>query len=292
MALNIIYFLSKVYTSLLSILKVIIQTDFHLEKLQIHEKECIILGNGPSVNVTIEKDLKKVKQLFSICVNHFGSTDQFVIIQPKMYMLLDPLFKDSSYKLGQQLMNNILTKTTWPLIILMPQDFKKSTEILKTLSSNKNIRVYFFNYTIVNGFEHLNRYFFKKGWGMIQSQNILVCAIFQAMQLGFQKIYITGADHTWHENMRVSDVDNSLLLNDTHFYGAKDINLSTRFAPKPRVESQLAVQFLSLYKVFLGHQKNAQIAKEAGVKIINISEHSNIDVYERGSLKKEYEEKG
>lgn len=285
MVLNFIYFLSKVYTSFLSILKVLIQTDFKLEKLHLSESECIILGNGPSVNDTLVKDLGKVQQMFSICVNHFASTNQYEIIQPKMYMLLDPLFKDSNYELGQKLLDNILNKTIWPLIVFMPQDFKKSPEMLSKLRTNKNIQVYFFNYTIVNGFENLDRYFFNKGWGMIQSQNILVCAIFQALQLGFQKIYITGADHTWHENMRVSDVDNSLLLNDTHFYGAKDINLSTRFAPKPRVESQLATQFLSLHKVFLGHQKNAQLARDKGVKIINISQHSNIDVYERGGFR-------
>jgi len=284
MAINFIYFLSKVYTSLLSILKVILQTDFKVEKLNLTESECIILGNGPSINETIKKDLEKVQQMFSICVNHFASTDQYVIIQPKMYILLDPLFKDPVYELGQKLMDNLLNQTTWPLIVFMPQDFKKSPKVLQQLSTNKNIRCYFFNYTIVNGFESLNQFFFKKGWGMIQSQNILVCAIFQTLQLGFKKIYITGADHTWHENMRVSDVDNALILNDTHFYGAKNINLSTRFAPKPMIESQLAIQFLSLHKVFLGHQKNAQLAKDLGVKIINVSLHSNIDVYERGGI--------
>ena len=285
MALVIINFLAKFYTSFLSILKVLFQTDFSLEKLDLKQETCLILGNGPSVNATIEKDLEKVQQMFTICVNHFGSTDPYEVIQPKMYMLLDPLFKDSTYELGQKLLENILQKTTWPLIVFMPQDFKQSTEMLQRLTSNPYIKVNFFNYTIVNGFDRLNQYFFQKGWGMIQSQNILVCAIFQALQLGFRKIYITGADHTWHENMRVSDQDNSLLLNDTHFYGAKDINLSTRFAPKPKVESQLAIQFLSLYKVFLGHQKNAQLAKDRGVKIINISQHSNIDVYERGGFK-------
>ncbi|MFM6948035.1 MAG: hypothetical protein ACKOWQ_03380 [Aquirufa sp.] len=285
MALVIINFLAKFYTSFLSIIKVLFQTDFSLEKLDLKEETCLILGNGPSVNATIEKDLEKVQQMFTICVNHFGSTDPYEVIQPKMYMLLDPLFKDSNYELGQKLIDNILQKTTWPLIVYMPQDFKHSTEMLQRLKSNPNIQVYFFNYTIVNGFERLNQYFFQKGWGMIQSQNILVCAIFQALQLGFRKIYITGADHTWHENMRVSDLDNSLLLNDTHFYGAKDINLSTRFAPKPTVESQLAVQFLSLHKVFLGHQKNAQLAKDRGIRIINVSQHSNIDVYERGGFK-------
>jgi hypothetical protein len=284
MALMIITFLAKSYASVLSILKVLFQTDFSLQRLNLEEESCLILGNGPSLNETIEKDGEKVKNMFSICVNHFGSTDKFEILQPKVYMLLDPLFKDPEYELGQQLVQRIIQKTSWPLNIYMPQDFKKSRQLIQHLTSNSNIQVFFFNYTIVDGFDFLTQFFFRKGWGMIQSQNILVCAIFQALQLGFKKIFITGADHTWHENMKVSDVDNALILNDTHFYGAKDINLSTRFAQKSTVESQLAVQFLSLYKVFLGHQKNAQFAKDQGVRIVNISNHSNIDVYERGGI--------
>lgn len=284
MALIIITFLAKSYASFLSILKVLFQTDFSLEKLHLNEETCLILGNGPSVNETIEKHLEKAKNMFTICVNHFGSTDKYEILQPKMYMLLDPLFKDPHYELGQKLIQQIIQKTSWPLIIYMPQDFKKSTQLIQHLSSNPHIQVYFFNYTIVNGFESLNQFFFHKGWGMIQSQNILVCAIFQALHIGFKNIMITGADHTWHENMKVSDIDNALILNDTHFYGVKDINLSTRFAKKSFVESQLALQFLSLHKVFLGHQKNAAIAKERGVRIVNISNHSNIDVYERGKI--------
>jgi hypothetical protein len=288
MALTIITFLAKLYASFLSILKVISQSDFSLEKLKLNEHTCLILGNGPSVNQTIEQDLEKVQNMFSICVNHFGSTSSYETLQPKMYLLLDPLFQDPNYDLGQKLIQQIGSKTQWPLIIYMPQDFKKSVQLIQQLKSNSHIQVYFFNYTIVKGFDCLNQYFFKKGWGMIQSQNVLVCAIFQALQLGFKEIYLTGADHTWHENMKVSDVDNALLLNDTHFYGAKDINLSARLAKKTTIESPLATQFLSLHKVFLGHQKNAQLAKDKGVKIINISNHSNIDVYERGDLGKSY----
>lgn len=284
MALIIITFLAKLYASFLSILKVISQSDFSLEKLKLNEHSCLILGNGPSVNQTIQQDLEKVQNTFSICVNHFGSTSSYETLQPNMYLLLDPLFTDPSYELGQKLIQQICEKTHWSLIIYMPQDFKKSNQVIQQLKSNSHIKVYFFNYTIVNGFDCLNQYFFKKGWGMIQSQNVLVCAIFQALQLGFKEIYLTGADHTWHENMKVSDVDNALLLNDTHFYGSKDINLSARIAKKSTIESPLALQFLSLYKVFLGHQKNAQFARDKGVKIINISQHSNIDVYERGGI--------
>jgi hypothetical protein len=284
MALTIISFLAKLYSSFLSILKVISQSDFSLEKLKLNEHTCLILGNGPSVNQTIEQDLEKVQNMFSICVNHFGSTSSYETLQPNMYLLLDPLFQDPNYDLGQKLIQQICSKTQWPLIIYMPQDFKKSVQIIQQFKSNSYIQVHFFNYTIVNGFDSLNQYFFKKGWGMIQSQNVLVCAIFQALQLGFKEIYLTGADHTWHENMKVSDVDNALLLNDTHFYGTKDINLTARLAKNTTIESPLALQFLSLYKVFLGHQKNAQFAQDQGVRIVNISHHSNIDVYERGYL--------
>ncbi|WP_341226534.1 hypothetical protein [uncultured Arcticibacterium sp.] len=278
-------FINKVVQSLFSILKVLLLSKLFPEKPIKESGSCLILGNGPSSKDTLKEFLPQMKEMTCICVNMFASNSEFEIIKPKYYVLLDPAFIDEKHESASKLIINIIEKTSWALTLIIPYHFRKSSYFLDRVKVNSNITIHYFNYTIVDGFLPLNHILYNLGIGMPLCQNVLVATIFQGIRMGFDDIYITGADHSWNENLRVSNEDNTLYLNDTHFYGQRKRNLSKEFGGDiGTIESQIAKQFISFYKVFKGHEILANFSKTRGIRIVNISNHSNIDVYKRGRL--------
>ena len=278
-------FITNLVNSLVALLKVVLLSTFFPAKPLKENGSCLILGNGPSAKETLEQYLPQVKQMTCICVNMFASNSEFEVIRPKYYVLLDPAFIDINHTTASKLLNDLAQKTSWALTLIVPYHFKKVAYFRELFNSNPNISLHYFNYTIADGFEPLNYALYEVGLGMPLCQNVLVATIFQSIRMGFTEIYLTGADHSWNENLRVSDEDNTLYLNDDHFYGERKRNLSTEFGGINRdKESQIAKQFLSYYKVFKGHEKLANYARKKHTKIVNISSHSNIDVYQRGKL--------
>lgn len=277
--------LTNLVQSLVSLLKVVILSKFFPTKPPTENGSCLILGNGPSAKETLSQFLPQVKKMTCVCVNLFASHSDFEEIKPKYYVLIDPAFYDPNNLLAKNLLNNLISKVSWHLILIVPYHFRKNEYFREKVNSNPNISPHYFNYIIVDGIEPLNYTLYELGLGMPLCQNVLVASIFQCVRMGFNEIYLTGADHSWHENLRVSDEDNTLYLHDAHFYGERKRNLSDEFGGNSKdKESQIAKQFISFYKVFKGHEKIANYALKKGSKIINISSHSNIDVYGRGKL--------
>lgn len=281
-----ITWIDEAFQTCLSIGKILIQSKLFLRPLPKHSGSCIILANGPSANVTLENNYEQLRKMDIFCVNLFGSTPHYEALKPVGYILLDPNLLTMNRPDLVILYNDLVAKTTWPIDLIVPISFKKSAEFLEKMQQNPNIQLRFYNYTLIKGFDFFEKLALKKGWGMFQSQNVLVAAIQLCIRMNYKKIYITGADHSWHETIRVSDEDNSLLLHDTHFYGNQQRNLSEEYKTneQTKITSELANQFQALLKIFTGHQRVANYAAHKKVELINISQHSNIDVYKRGHL--------
>lgn len=280
-------FLVQLFQSLASLLRVIVFSKFALKKPGFAWDEILIIGNGPSASQTLEENKNWIQQKVCLSVNFFALSEAYMQVKPKVYMLLDQGFLDLNYFTVRPFFEKIYQDTDWEMLLYIPIHFKRKHEWLTRLEDHPHIKLAYFNYSLIEGYPWFNHLMYGSGLGMMPAGNILICAIFQSIYLGVKKIYITGADHSWHEQLRVSDEDNALFLNDQHFYGEKNRNISAEFkSNETGISSELAKQFLSFHKVFKGHEKLALWAKVKNVEIINVSGHSNIDVYQRGSLPK------
>ena len=284
--LQIGVFFKSLFESFLSIIKVILLSKFFLKFRKPTLKKAAILGNGPSLKTTLLNDLAFIKNTDIYCVNNFASSPEFCQIQPQNYVILDPAFfvfnpENNSREDIKKTLHCLIKNTTWEMNFFASQQVKNSYFIKQIVENNKNIRINYFNYTIVQGFAWLRHRLFNLNLGMAQCQNILACALFLAIRRQYDEIYLFGADHSWHEEIRVSE-NNETEVKQVHFYDnetqvkhAKILDVNTQ------VHSDLQTIFLSLHKAFYGYHILKQYADYQAVKVLNASTKSYIDAFER-----------
>jgi hypothetical protein len=279
--LNIKSFFEQFFDSFISFLKVILFSKFIVSKKKsLQNKSCVILGNGPSLNDSMRDHADFIAKSEVFCVNLFATSEYYIKLKPNNYLLLDEAFLDPNHPRACLAIKHLVADTAWPVNLFAPFKFQKSEYFRNCLSKNPNLKPIYFNYVIFEGFDWLRFMIYKYNLGMPQCQNVLVALLLQCINLGYKNIYLLGADHTWHETLRL-DENNKLYLNDTHFYGARSIDVSERVLEN---NSYMALQFLSLHKAFKGYEVIARYAKYCGAKVYNASKRSYIDVFEKIKL--------
>jgi hypothetical protein len=278
--INIQRFFEQLFSSILSILKVIFFSKFQRKQPSILSENCVILGNGPSLKDSLEQHLDFIKQADVFCVNLFAISEYYTQLKPNNYLLLDEAFTNPNHERASKALEHLVKDTTWQVQLYIPYKFKKSTHFINNIAKNEFIKPIYFNYVIFEGFDWLRFWAFKNELGMPQSQNVLIASIFRCINLGYAKITILGADHTWHESIRL-DENNEIIADDSHFYGNKTYQINQLVSQE---ESYMARQFLSLHKAFKGYEVLARYAKYRGAKVVNASKRSYIDVFEKIKL--------
>jgi hypothetical protein len=275
----------KSISTCLSILKVLVKSKFNVTFPEKQQESCIVLGNGPSLTASLQKHPDFLKKHTLLCVNNFSISDQYELLKPTYYVMLDPAFWDEENELIKKTMSAIAQKTDWPLTLLVAMEAKKSALINQLKTVNPNIRIQYYNYTVFTGFESISFWFYKHQLAMPQSQNVIVAALFLALNLNFKKIILLGADHSWHEQLHVND-ENVLCIKDQHFYD----NLAT-ITYKPFISYRkgetwsIHEVFLFWSKAFYGYQILKKYAVYCNAVIYNASERSFIDAFERIKIK-------
>lgn len=260
--------------SIISLIKVMVLSDFSLKTAKASNSRCGILGNGPSLKTTLERDAEFLIGLELFAVNLFSITEQYTQLKPKNYLLLDWSFMNPDHWHGRTGLRGIVENTSWDLNLFVPTKMLKSDYFRNELAQNAHIKPIPFNYTIVTGFTGLTHWLFRRGLGMPQCQNVLVATLFYALNMGFKEIYLFGADHSWHEMIKL-DENNNMVVSDTHFYGQKDYDIAVRET------SYMSQQLFSLHKAFYGYEVLAKYARSLGVKVYNASVRSYVDVFEK-----------
>ncbi len=248
-------------------------------------ENCIVLGNGPSLKQSLEKHIDFFKKHSLICVNSFSITEEYVILKPSHYVILDSGFWKSEAETIIESLNAIKTKTSWEINLFVPQMAAKSGRFEQLCKENKNIKLHYFNYTVFKGFENIAHYFYSKNLAMPQAQNVLVASLFLGINMGFQKIILVGADHTWHQTLHLND-KNEVCVKHTHFYEQEEkLNYVPFYKGAHSKEIfRMDELFFTWAKVFWGYLMLNDYAKKQKVKILNASEISFIDAFERIKL--------
>jgi len=245
----------------------------------------IILGNGPSLKSQLTNTIDFLKSNVCVCVNSFVSTEYYSIIKPKVYLLIDPnLFTvnadHESEKNRISIFDNIFSKTTWYMDLVVCNKYKNNDRIIK-LKENKNINVLFINldnyYTYNTKEERFE--LFNKNLIEAPAQTVINTAVYLGIFWRYKTIILIGADTSLHEEIKIDQKSNVLFIEDKHFYGTKQ-----RLIYK---DSEQTIPFKihellhSIANMFELYWLLREYADFNNVKVLNASLNSYIDAFER-----------
>lgn len=250
----------------------------------------IVIGNGPSLNKSVELYGDILKSSACLMVNHSASTDMYEFIRPKFYLLVDPAWKNPDIHPHKEAVYHtieaIVSKTTWPMTIIMPRSAMNGYAV-REFQSNANLSVMFFEegWAIPAGISQIEAW--NNNLVSPPGQTVLNSAIWLAIYWGIKETYIVGADTTWMENSRMDQTNNKLYEYDTHFYASQDVygDMKSRQKNDFRyLNISYSQSLMEMYNVIHGYEELEEYAKWKGVKVYNASEYSWIDAFERKKL--------
>jgi hypothetical protein len=250
---------------------------------------CLILGNGPSLNATIEQYADQFERFDLVAVNSFASSQYYTQLEPRFYIInasivflpddqLTPLYQN----LKHSMLGSIAEKTTWEMELMVPFVAQKSEYFQNLLKQNKHIRPLYFNYQSIEGFTGLKRFFFRKGLGTPRPHNVIIPAIMNCIYLKYKTIALVGADHSWLKEISVSD-ENVALVNQKHFYDENESKAApmSDYQIRPRRLHEMLLKFMLSFK---GYWEINEYIEGSDIHIYNCSETSMIDAFERKKL--------
>ncbi len=284
---KISFFIELFISTVASIIRIIFFTrPIVKKKISFSTSELVILANGPSLNNLIANHIYFLQAKTLICVNFFPTTSYFEKLKPQILVISAPeLWRSDAtdnYKtLSQQLFETIKIKTTWPLYLFLPFSAKKYPEWKKALGNNNFIQIHYYNLTPIEGFKWFRHLMYTLQWGMPRPHNVLIPSIMIGMYLGFKKIYLWGADHSWLKEITVDD-NNQVLVNQKHFY---DENTSKPLPMnKFRGTRKLYEVLIKFVHAFKGYIDIENYAQSRNIEIYNATPNSYIDAFKRIKL--------
>jgi hypothetical protein len=249
------------------------------------ESEIFILGNGPSLKESLEINGALIEKKNCLCVNNFAVTPFYEKIKPQYYLLLDPVYWESGLldiiiQERESVFSAINKKTHWPLNIFLPGHSRKRFDWYGTLT-NPNISIVFFNATALSGYNNVIHFLYERNYGMPHPQNVLVAAIFLAINMNYKHIYLLGADHSWHEDLALND-ENVVCCRDKHFYDKSIVQLSPWYkGDKAGTTWKMHEILHALALMFVGYHYIKEYACYKGATILNASNISYIDAFKK-----------
>ena len=114
--------------------------------LPMHEKvgkRLIVVGNGPSLNKTMNLYADEICNTECMMVNYSASYPLYEVIRPSVYVLTDRgWYTDPRTSVSvNKLINSLKDKTTWNLTLVLPGYFN-DWWALEELRKNKNITIW------------------------------------------------------------------------------------------------------------------------------------------------------
>lgn len=260
-----------------------------LSKIEQQGDRMVIIGNGPSLNKTMELYEPKLQEVDCIMVNFSANSDLYEKIRPSFYLLVDPAYYQMPNHLRESLcalFDTIVTKTTWLMKIVMPK-CAQGSYVQERFKENPNLEVLFYE----DGWQ------FPKGMSKFEAwnnnlisppaQTVLNTAVWLSIYWGYKETYLVGADTSFLADLRVDQETNILYTEDTHFYSNKDVYKDSYDSIKKRrpIGTKLHEELFSIGTALKDYWDMKAYADWKGVKVYNASEYSWIDAFERKKLK-------
>lgn len=275
--------------SFFTLLKVLLRSSFFLKKYKsATDNEIYILGNGPSFKKDYQKYSIQLATKTLLTVNGFPLTDAFTALKPSYFIICSPGFyndkaMDYNVSVRANIINSLIEKTSWPLTFFLPVSARKNSLFLKRLGKNENISLFFYNTTPVEGLYPLTKFFLSSGLGSPRPHNVLIPSILQAINSGYKKIYLMGADHSWLPQITVSN-KNEVLINQKHFYDEDSATPKQMHKNEGQGNRHLHEVLEKFYYSFESYHLLNRYAKDKSSRILNLTEGSYIDAFERENI--------
>lgn len=243
-------------------------------------RELVVLGNGPSLRQTIDEDVRRLVEHDLMAVNFAALSDEFFKLRPRYYVLADGHFFNAYHKDGNvRKLWEAFERVSWDMTLLLPSKYKHFAKPL--LMNVKGLKTRYFNLTPVEGFKWLKRLLFSSGLGMPRPRNVLIPAIMEGIRMGYKKIYLCGADHSWTKTLDV-DEENFVVSVQPHFY--EDNEEEHRRVRETYKGLRLHDVLGSMTVAFRSYWEIADYARGKKVEIINATPGSMIDAFPRGKF--------
>ena len=221
-----------------------------------------------------------------IVVNAFSKSNYFEKLQPKYYVLIDPVFWNKNISVIHQkeleVLDLINEKVNWDLNLIVP--FVAFKNLSNKFYKNKFITVYFYNHTIIKNLfsKQIRHRLYSHGIGTPIFQNVVSASMFNALNLNFKKIFLFGVEHSWIKNICVNK-DNVVCLKEEHFY---EIQNTLPLYDGNGNNYKLSKLLFDYANMFLGYTIIEEYAKYKNSIIYNMTPDSYIDAF----VKKNYNE--
>ena len=253
------------------------------------DKDLVILGNGPSLVGSLKKHKDFLSDKDLMCVNHFPRTEFYEQLRPAYYMSIAPdlWLDDIDKQFVEQsniLFDEMAKKTTWKIQFFFPYEARKYKRWQKKLLTNKNINIIYINQIPSEGWKFFRHWVFRHNLGMPRPHNVMIPSIFTGLNLGYKKIYLIGADHSWLPEITVNE-DNIALINQKHFYDIEDSKHQT-LDKRGKGHRRLHEILHKFMLAFAGYFVLKEYAESLNAEIFNATPNSYIDAFDRIDLNK------
>ncbi len=236
-----------------------------------------VLGNGKSLSDVVDHIEMFEDTDFGV-VNNSINTELFWEIKPKLYTFTDRDYHTLQREDIVAVRENIL-KIDWPISICIPYHYPKWFG--EHCKQNPYVTVYKYNsqpwYPELRFNQKLRMHLFKHNILAPHCTNVMVAAIFSSMLIGYKRIFILGAEHSWMHDIRVND-KNEVVLCDRHYYGEKE-RVWVDYDGMPIKITDLTESLTSTFRSYYDLEEFSQFLGDT--KICNCTEGSYIDAFER-----------
>jgi hypothetical protein len=247
----------------------------------------IILANGPSFSKTYEDHKDFLKDKETLCVNYFPVSPLFEEIKPRFSIISGPdvwqeNISDEVTQRFTVLFEALAQKTTWEMTFFIPCEARNWKKWQNILSTNKNISIYYYNNTPIEGWQWFQHLTFNLKMGMPRPQNIIIPSIYNLIQLKYKTIYLWGVDHSWLKEITVTD-DNVPLICQKHFYDegqSKPLPMH-KGGKGQRKLHEILYKFMTTFESYFILK---DYAHSKGTTIINNTPDSLIDAFDKQKL--------
>ncbi|RMJ03924.1 MULTISPECIES: hypothetical protein [Gammaproteobacteria] len=252
--------------------------------LEDRKPSLVILANGPGLSHYIEGLSEPEASTDSMCVNLFALNSNFEFFKPRHYVIFDPLFVvglDDPDSMASKVFRSIHSKLSWHMTLYIPLRFKGYEAQIEKLASVEKLRIVYFRdagLPLDGGATTL--WLMDKQVIMPRAQNVLVAAIYIGILLGYPKIFLEGADHSWHRYLHLND-ENKLMIKDVHFYDGNPKMTPLLKDAENRVHFSVEDIFRAYYLLHKSYRVLAKISKRRGVQVINRTPDSFIDAFQK-----------
>jgi hypothetical protein len=235
---------------------------------------CFLIVNGPSLKEVFKEGTGIFEGQDVFTVNLFYETHFFEEMKPKNHIIADNAFwmpaEDERIEGIIRRFEQHLLAVTWDMNLHVPYAGFKM--ISKKLEANKNVKVIPYNHTPVIGYKKISYFLYRNNFGMPRPANVLNAAIFLALNAGYKKLYLYGADHSWLKDLFV-DEENNICSYQNHFYDDKKL-------PYKMVKGTLKIGIQGIIDAFESYEILNDYSKSMEARIINKTKGSYIDIFD------------